>query len=97
LADLVPHNKIMVKYHRPISNQALILRTLDRRKYYSTINLADWYFQIRVEPECETYDTIKTRLESFACKVMLQGDTNMPATAIRVIGYILQGFIGKFK
>jgi hypothetical protein len=28
---------------------------------------------------------------------MLQGDTNMPATAIRVIGYILQGFIGKFK
>jgi hypothetical protein len=38
LADLVPHNKIMVKDYRPIPNQVLILRTLRRVKYCSTLD-----------------------------------------------------------
>jgi hypothetical protein len=74
----------------------LILRTLRRVKYHSTIDLADWYLQIRVEPEYEKYNTIKTPFRSFACKVILQGDTNVPATAMRVIEYVLQDFIRKF-
>jgi hypothetical protein len=85
LADLVPCNKITVKDHGPIPNQVLILRTLGRAKYYSIIDLADWYFKIGVEPECEKYNTIKTPFGSFACKVMLQGDTNTPTTAMRVL------------
>jgi hypothetical protein len=85
LADLVPHNKITVKDYRLIPNRMLILRTLGRVKYHSTIDLADWYFQIRLEPECKNYNTIKTPFRSFACKVMLQGDTNASATAMQVI------------
>jgi hypothetical protein len=96
LADLVPCNKITVKDHRPIPNQVLILRTLESVKYHSTIDLADWYFQIRVEPECEMYNTIKTPFGSFACKVILQGDTNAPAKAMQVIEYVIQDFIEKF-
>jgi hypothetical protein len=82
LTDLVPYNKITVKDYGSIPNQVLILRTQERVKYHSTIDLADWYFQIRVEPECQRYKTIKTPFGSFACKVMLQGDTNAPATAM---------------
>jgi hypothetical protein len=74
----------------------LILRSLGRAKYQSTIELPDWYFQITVVPECKNYNKIKTPIGSFACKMILQGDTNVPATAIRVIEYVLQGFIGKF-
>jgi hypothetical protein len=96
LADLVSCTKITLKEHGPISNQTLLLRTLGRVKYRSTINLADWYFQIKVEPECEKYNTIKTFFGSFAYKVMLQGDTNVPAIAMQVIEYVLQDFIGKF-
>jgi hypothetical protein len=81
LADLVPHNKIRIKDHEYIPNQALILKTLGSAKYCSTIDLADWHLQIRVKPECEKYSTIKILFESFACKVMLQGKTNAPATA----------------
>jgi hypothetical protein len=95
-ADLVPYNKVTFKNHGPIPNQALIWRTLGRVKYHSTIDLADWYLQIRVEPECQKYDTIKISFSSFACKVMLQGDTNVPATAIQVTKYVPQGFIRKF-
>jgi hypothetical protein len=82
LADLVPYNKIIVKDQGPIHNQAPILRTLGRAKYRSTIDLANWYFHIQVEPECDKYNTIKTAFGYFACKVMLQGDTNAPATAM---------------
>jgi hypothetical protein len=82
LADSMPCNKIMVKNHGLIFNLILILRTLGRVKYCSTIDLADWFFQIRVEPECKKYNTIKIPFGSFACKVMLQGDTNVPATAM---------------
>jgi hypothetical protein len=96
LAELVPCNKIMVKGHGPIPSQVLILIILGRAKYHSTIDLADWYFQIRVEPECEKYNTIITPFGFFACKVILQEDTNAPATAMRVIHYVLQDFIRKF-
>jgi hypothetical protein len=82
LAVLVLCNKITVKDGRTILNQVLILRTLGRAQYHSTVDLADWYFQMRVEPEYEKYNTIKTPFGSFACKVMLQGNINMPATAM---------------
>jgi hypothetical protein len=71
LADLVPYNRIIVKDHEPIHNEGLILRTLGRAKYQSTIDLADWSFQSTLEPECEKYNTIKTFFGSFICKVML--------------------------
>jgi len=53
------------------------------------------YFQVRVSPEDEKYNTIKTPFGFFACRVMLQGDTNALATAMRVIEYVLDGLIGK--
>jgi hypothetical protein len=96
LADHVLCNKITVKDHEPIPNWVHILRTLGRVKYYSTVDLADWYFQIRVEPECEKYNTFKTPFKFFVCKVMLQVVTNAPGTVMQVIKYVLQGFIGTF-
>jgi hypothetical protein len=82
LADLVPLNEITIKDHGQIDNQALILKTLGSKEYCSTIDRADWYFQIRVEPECVTYNTIKTPFVSFAYQVMLQVETNVLATAM---------------
>jgi len=32
---------------------------------------------------------------TFVCKIMLQGDTNAPSRAMRVIAYVLDGLIGK--
>jgi len=95
LADLVPRNAITVKDRGPIPNQSMILRAVARAKYRSTIDLSNWYFQVRVSPEDEKYNTIKTPFGSFACRVMLQGDTNAPATAMRVIEHVLDGLIGK--
>jgi hypothetical protein len=54
------------------------------------IGLADWYFQTRVEAECERYNTIKRLFKCYACKGILQGETNVPVTAIWVIENVLQ-------
>ena len=95
LADLVPMNDITKKNDSIIPNQSMILRTVARARYRSTIDLSNWYFQIRVAPKDETLNTIKTPLGTFACKVMLQGDTNAPSTAMRVMEFVLDGLIGK--
>ena len=84
-----------MKDHGGIPNQQTILRAIARAKFRSSIDLSNWYFQIRVDPEDEKYNTIKTPFGSFACKVMLQGDANAPATAMRVIESVLDGLIGK--
>ena len=95
LADLVPRNDITKKNDSTIPNQSMILRTVARAKYRSTIHLSTWYFQIRVAPGDETLNTIKMPFGTFACKVMLQGDTNAPSTAMRVMEFVLDGLIGK--
>jgi len=95
LADLVPRNDITIKNNSTIPNQSMILRTVARAKYWSTIDLSNWYFQIRVAPEDETLNSIKTPFGTFACQIMLQGDTNSPSTAMRVMEYVLDGLLGK--
>ena len=82
LAELVPRNDITRKTDSTILNQSMILRTVARAKYQSTIEISNWYFQIGVAPEDETLNTIKTPFGTFACKVVLQGDTNTPSTAM---------------
>jgi len=95
LADLVPRNDITIKSNSTILNESMIHRTVARAKYRSTIDLSNWDFQIRVAPEDETLNTIKTRFGTFVSKIMLQGDTNAPSTAMRVMEYVLNGLIGK--
>ena len=82
LVDLFPRNAITIKDRGPIPNHSMILRAVARAKYRSTIELSNWYFQVRVSPEDARHNTIKTPFGSFACRVMLQGDTNAPATAM---------------
>jgi len=95
LADIVLRGCITIKNDSPISNPSMILRTVARAKYRSTIQLSNWYFQSQVAPEEENLKTMKTSFRSFACKMILQGDSNTPSTAMRVIAYVLDGLIEK--
>jgi len=73
----------------------MILRTVARVKYRSTIDLSNWYYGIRVAPEDERHNIIKRPFGTFACKIMRQGDTNAPSTAMRVMEYVLDKLMGK--
>ena len=95
LADLVPRKDISKKNDCAIANQSMILRTVARAKYRSTIDLSNRYCQIQFATEDETLNTIKTPFGTFPCKVMLQGKFNAPSTTMRVMEFVLNGRIGK--
>ena len=96
LVDLRKRNDNTIKDHSPIPNQQVILNSVGRAKYRSKIDLSDAYFQTRVHPDDEKYNTIKTPYGAFACRIMLQGDTNAPATFMRVMEDTLSEFLGDF-
>ena len=73
----------------------MIHKTVTRAKCRSTMDLSNWDFQIQVGPEDETLNTIKTPFGTFACKVMLQSDTNAPSTGMQVMEFVPNGLIGK--
>jgi len=95
LVDLVPRNNNTIKNDSTLPNQSMILRTVAKAKYRSTIDVSNWYFQIRVGPEDETLKTIQTPFGTFVCRIMLRGDTNAPSRAMRVMEYVLDELIGK--
>src|SRR5205085_12575080 len=96
LVDLRNRNENTIKDNSPIPNQQVILASVGRAKYRSKIDLSNAYFQIRVHPKEERFNTIKTPFGAFACKIMLQGDTNAPATFMRVMEDALSDFLGEF-
>jgi len=59
LADLVARKDITIKNDRTIPNHLLILRTVVRAKYRSTIALSNWYFQIQVALKMKLSTTLK--------------------------------------
>ena len=93
LADLIHRNDISRKNDSTIPNQSIIIRTVARVKYRSALDLSNWYFQIWVGPKDQTLNTIKRPFGTSACKVVLQGDTNAPSTAMRVMEFVLDGLI----
>src|SRR5437588_5645750 len=82
LVDLRNRNENTIKDNSPIFNQQVILASVGRAKYRSKIDLSDAYFQTRVHPKDERFNTIKTPFGAFACRIMLQGDTNAPDTCM---------------
>ena len=59
--------------------------------------MSNAYHQVRLEDDSVQYNAINTGdLGSYHIRVMLQGDTNAPATMMRVMNTILAEYIGKF-
>ena len=96
LVGLRARNDNTIKDHSPIPNQQLILNSVGRAKFRSKRDLSDDYFQTRVHPDDEKYNTFKTPFGGFASRIMLQGDTNAPSTFMRVMETVLSEYLGKF-
>ena len=55
------------------------------QKYWSQIDLADGYHNIRIEEDSEQHSTFLTQMGYFRSRIMQQGDCNAPATMVRDI------------
>jgi hypothetical protein len=73
-----------------------MLEAAGRAKCLSVLDLTDAYHQIRIKPSSEKYNTINTPFGYYKIRVMLQGDTNAPATMMRNMTKIFGDIIGTY-
>ena len=70
--------------------------TLKDAKVFSSIDLTQGYYQLRISPEDVPETAFKTHLGLYEWKVLGFGLTNAPATFQRAMDTILKPFLGKF-
>lgn len=94
--DLRQRNKITQRDYTMIPEQRRMLESAARARCLSVLDLTDAYHQIRIKPNSEKYNTINTPFGCYSIRVMLQGDTNAPATMMRNMTKIFGDIIGKY-
>jgi len=65
------------------------------RKYWSMIELADGYHNIRIEEDSEQYSTVLTHMGYYRSRIRQQGDRNSPATMVRAMYKIFKDMVFK--
>jgi len=65
------------------------------RKYWSKIDLADGYHNIRIEKDSEQHSTFLTHMGYYRSRIMLQGNRNAPATMVRPMDEIFEDMVFK--
>jgi len=65
------------------------------RKYWSKIDLADGYHNIRIEEYLEQHSTFLSHMGYYRSRIMQQGDRNTPATMVRAMYEILKDMVFK--
>jgi len=65
------------------------------RKYWSKINLADVYHNIRIEEDSEQHSTFLTHMGYYRSRIMQQGERNTPATMGKAMYEIFKDMVFK--
>jgi hypothetical protein len=89
-------NKQTMKDVYPLRRIDDMVDTLKDAKVFSSIDLTQGYYQLRISPEDVPKTAFKTHLGLFEWKVLGFGLTNAPATFQRAMDNILKPFLGKF-
>jgi len=63
------------------------------RKYWSKIDLADRYHNIRIEEYSEQHSTFLTHMGYYRSRLMQQGDRNAPGTMVQVMYEIFKDMV----
>ena len=65
------------------------------RKYWSKIDLADGYHNIRIEENSEQHCTFLTHMGYYRSRIMQQNECNAPATIVRAMYAIFKDMVFK--
>ncbi|KAJ3473550.1 hypothetical protein NLI96_g12945 [Meripilus lineatus] len=94
--DKRPQNENTVKMASPLPDIDTILRNVARHTYYTGMDGANAYEQIRVEPE-DVWKTLFTTPDgTMESLVLQQGDCNGPAAYQMLMNHIFAPYIGVF-
>ena len=91
-----PLNDITKKDSYPLPRIDEILDGLQNAQWFTTLDLASGYWQIKVRPEDQEKTAFTTKFGIYEFKVMPFGLCNAPATFQRTMDYVLGDIKGKF-
>ena len=94
--DLHEHNANTYKLTSPLPDIEGMLHRAARKKYRSSMDLADAYEQIRVIPEHVDQTTMTTPDGNMVSLVIQIGDANAPATYQALMNHLFSAYIGRF-
>jgi hypothetical protein len=89
-------NNVTVKDSFPMQKIEEIFQQLATARIFSSIDLAQGYFQIKMDPASMAYTAFATEHDFFEYKVMPMGLTNACATFQRGMHKVLGGYLGIF-
>jgi len=81
--------------HTPLPSIEELMELVAARKYWSKIDQADGYHNIRIEEDSEQHSTFLTHMGYFRSRIMQQGDCNAPATIVRATYKIYKDMVFK--
>ena len=84
-------NNVTAKDSYPLPNQGDILDTISDAKYFSSLDLASGYWQIKLDKESQLKTAFVSRYGLYQFTVMPFGLTNAPATFQRLMDLVLAG------
>ena len=90
-ADMRQLNNVTKKDSYPLPNITTCLEALSGAKYYSSIDLASAFHQVRIKESDIEKTTFLTRTGSYAYKRMCFGLSNATATFSRLIDLVMKG------
>jgi len=95
ILDARDRNEAVDPNHTPLPRIEELMELVTARKYWSKIDLADGYHNIRIEEDSEQHSTFLTHMIYYRSRIMQQGDYNDPATMVRAMYLIFKDMVFK--
>jgi len=95
ILDARDWNETVDPNHTPLPRIEELMELVAACKYWSKIDLADRYHNIRIEEDSEQHSTFLTHMGYYRSRIMQQGDHNTPATMIRAMYEIFKDMVFK--
>jgi len=93
ILDARDRNKAVDLNHKPLSSIEELMELVAARKCWSKIDLADRYYNIRIEENSEQHSTFLIPIGFYRSRIMQQVDRNAPATMVRAMYEIFKEMV----